>query len=58
MLLAKSNTLTKETLCLGVAHLQLLLDEVNHLVCVLLCVEVVADELNHHELLYQVSSHH
>jgi len=58
MLLANSNTLTKETLCLGIAHLQLLLDEVNHLVCVLLCVEVVADELNHDELLYHILSNH
>ena len=58
MLLANSNTLTKETLCLGIAHLQILLDEVNHLVCVLLCVEVVADELNHDELLYHILSNH
>lgn len=58
MLLAKSNTLTKETLCLGIAHLQLLLDEVNHLVCVLLCVHSVAYELCHNELLNQVSSYH
>lgn len=57
-LLCKSDALTQEALSLIVVHIELYCYHIQHSVNVLLRVYSVAYELNHHELLYQVSSHH